>query len=59
VSRKCGSLDLSQPYGPPGPVAGIALPFLQKSNDYHHHQFSTGQNNMAKIIPILQKCIEY
>jgi hypothetical protein len=50
VSRKCASLDLSKPCGPPEPVAGIALPFLQKYNDYHHHQFSTGENNIAKII---------
>jgi hypothetical protein len=36
LSRKCGSLDASQPYGPPRRVTGMALGECKLRRSSHH-----------------------
>jgi hypothetical protein len=49
LSRKCGNLDVPQPYGPPRPVIGTALLFTLSQQKYRQLPKTQRGNIASKL----------
>jgi hypothetical protein len=56
LSAKCGSLDVSQPCGPPRPVTGIALPFYNPLTHFVVDGVKKPLLNTREMIPAFLRC---
>jgi hypothetical protein len=58
LSRNCGNLDVSQPYGPPRPVTGIELNlFLLQTTTADFFEIHSKRNTMTENgLPIINLC---